>query len=432
MFCKASLLALVFSTCLSVAAANPVNQARGINISLPKRRSLTNADGTFDYENAVIQTRRTAAKHRQNLINIQRNRERNASAVGEVQARSPVTLRHPERFAIGKLHSTRQSEPLTDENDDQDWLGNIEIGTPGQTFLVDFDTGSADLWIPSSSCNSATCSGKNKYTASSSSTAKPQSGQFEIEYADGSTVSGGVETDTVNVAGVVATNQFFSPVATLSDEFDDSPVDGILGMGFPALSNLGENPFFFTAFNQGAVPKNEFAFKLASSGSSLHLGGTDSSLFTGSVEFHDIVGDEGFWQIGGASVAVGSKTAVSGFQTIIDTGTTLAYGPPSAVKTLYSKIPGAKAFREEEGFYTFPCSSVPSVSFSWGGKSWAISSSNFNLGTVEEGSSECVGAISGEDLGLGNNVWLLGDSFIKNVYAVFSPGQNAVGFAELK
>ncbi|GJJ14459.1 hypothetical protein Clacol_008723 [Clathrus columnatus] len=428
MFRKASLLALIFY--LS-AIATPVKQARGISIGLPERRSLTKADGTFDYDQAVLQTRRTAAKHRQNLINIQRNRERKAlndDGDAENQERSTIT------FAPESL-SRRQSEPLTEEQE-AEWLGNITIGTPGQPFFIDFDTGSSDLWVPSSSCTSSTCGPKNKYNATDSSTAEPQPGSFGITYGDGSTVSGGVKTDTVTVAGVVADNQFFSPVTTLSDNFEDNPIDGILGMAYPELSSLGQDPFFVTAFSQGAVPKNEFAFKLASSGSSLYLGGTDSSLYTGSIEFHVVSGSQGFWQIGGASIAVGSNTAVSNFQTIIDTGTTLVYGPPSAVETLYSKIPGSEASNEQEGFYTFPCSSVPSVSFSWDGGNPGLSRvpskvNLFNLGTAGEGSSQCVGGIAGQDLGLGDNVWLLGDGFLQNVYTVFSFAQNAVGFATL-
>ena len=35
-----------------------------------------------------------------------------------------------------------------------------------------------------------------------------------------------------------------------------------------------------------------------------------------------------------------------------------------------------------------------------------------NLGQVEEGSSDCVGGIVGGDLGLGDSVWLLGDTSV--------------------
>lgn len=88
------------------------------------------------------------------------------------------------------------SVALTDEDDDEEWAGNISIGTPAQKFVIDFDTGSSDLWVPSSSCTSSTCKKKDRYTASSSSTSSKKSGTFSIEYGDGSTVSGPVYTDT--------------------------------------------------------------------------------------------------------------------------------------------------------------------------------------------------------------------------------------------
>jgi cathepsin D len=49
----------------------------------------------------------------------------------------------------------------------------------------------------------------------------------------------------------------------------------------------------------------------------------------------------------------------------------------------------------------------------------------------EEGSSQFVGALAGQDIGLGSNVWLLGDSFMKNVYSVFDFDANTVRFASL-
>ncbi len=116
-----------------------------------------------------------------------------------------------------------------------------------------------------------------------------------------------------------------------------------------------------------------FGFKLASNGSELFLGGTDTDLYTGSIEYHKIDTSTGFWQATGGSAIVGSKKAVSNFDTIIDSGTTLMYGPTAAVKTFYAAIPGSAVFDSSEGLYSFPCDSLPTVGFSWGGKTWQIS-----------------------------------------------------------
>ena len=61
-------------------------------------------------------------------------------------------------------------------------------------------------------------------------------------------------------------------------------------------------------------------------------------------------------------------------KTIIDSGTTIIYGPSDAVAELYQNIPGSSVYDQNSGFYSFPCSNVPSnIAFSWGGKQWEIS-----------------------------------------------------------
>ena len=64
----------------------------------------------------------------------------------------------------------------------------------------------------------------------------------------------------------------------------------------------------------------------------------------------------------------------SNIRTIIDSGTTIIYGPPKQVEALYKSIPDSALFDSQNGFYTYPCDNPPdNVAFNWGGNSWTIS-----------------------------------------------------------
>jgi len=55
--------------------------------------------------------------------------------------------------------------------------------------------------------------------------------------------------------------------------------DGLMGMAFESISRFGADSVFQTLISQGAVPEPVFAFKLASSGSELRIGGVNSALY---------------------------------------------------------------------------------------------------------------------------------------------------------
>ncbi|KZT72180.1 acid protease [Daedalea quercina L-15889] len=420
MFSKSALIATV--TLALLTSATPVDRAQGTVVPFAKRSGLTTADGVFDHKKAIVDMVHTHNKHRQNMVNLHKN---DPDGMNEGASIRPLRT-----YETSGSHEKRQAESTIDQGNGEDWAGPISIGTPGTNFLIDFDTGSSDLWVPSTNCTSVACVSKSKYIAAASSTSHEQGGNFSIHYGDGSTVSGPVFTDTVTVAGIKVDNQYFSPVTTLSDKFATDPMDGILGMAYQSISSLGQPPFANQAKSQGKLRYGIFSMKLSVQGSELYLGGLDFSKFTERVEWHPVTGS-GYWQIANANAIVNGKAVNSGFQTIIDSGTTIMYGPPSDVAAFYKSFPGASEFDSQNGIWQFPCSGQPTVAFNWGGKTWNVSASDFNLGMTSPGSSYCIGALAGQDLGLGDNVWLLGDSFMKSVYTVFSFDQNSVGFAKL-
>lgn len=306
------------------------------------------------------------------------------------------------------------------------WAGPVKIGSNSQTFILDFDTGSADTWVPSSSCTTTACNSHSKYNPSTSSTSDlVEDNTLSVQYGDGSTTTGKVYSDDLTIAGLTAHDQEFGVATALSAAFKDDPQDGIMGMGYQSISQMNVPPVFQTLMKQNRVANSQFSFSLNSgSGSELYLGGANPSKYKGSFEWHDVV-SESYWVLQG-SAQVNGESASSDFYAIIDTGTTVVVAPTAQAKAFWAKVEGAKPY--QGGYYTFPCDNVPEVSFSFGGKEWPMSSDNLNLGAVSAGSSQCVGSIVGLDVGV--SAWIIGDAFLKDVYTTFDFEENRVGFAE--
>ncbi|OCH95781.1 acid protease [Obba rivulosa] len=355
------------------------------------------------------------------------------------------------KYGVGSARNQRRAngvDLLVNQGADQDYYGTIAVGTPPVTFNVILDSGSSDLWLATGQGSE---DGISLFDPTSSSTNTVLNEPFQVQYGSGE-VRGELASDTVQMAGFEVSDQVFGLVEQVEGSLITPPVSGLMGMAFQTLSSSGAPPLWQTLAESGVLDSPLMSFQLtrfnndsdAFGGSGLEQGGTftlgavDSSLFTGDIDYQDIPANApGYWIQELVGLSVGSNAAsfpnTSSSFAAIDTGTTLIGGPSDAVAALYGEIPGSfPGSGENEGLWVYPCDSNPVVSLQFGSSSnnWPISPDDFEFEPLGNGS--CIGAFFEIDTsGTSAPSWIVGDTFLKNVYTVFRASPPSVGFAQL-
>ncbi|KAL7606338.1 hypothetical protein Lser_V15G16701 [Lactuca serriola] len=238
---------------------------------------------------------------------------------------------------------------------DAQYFGEIGIGTPPQKFTVIFDTGSANLWVPSSKCLfSVSCFVHAKYRSSRSQTYKVNGKPAAIQYGTGS-ISGYFSEDNVQIGDLVVEDQMFIEatrepgVTFLAGRFD-----GILGLGFKEISVGNAVPVWYNMIDQHLVKERVFSFWLnrkskEGEGGEIVFGGVDPKHYKGPHTYVPVT-QKGYWQFDMGDVLIGGKPTEfckSGCSAIADSGTSLIAGPTSVIDQINLAINAAGILNEE-------------------------------------------------------------------------------------
>ncbi|KAL2937976.1 Aspartic proteinase A1 [Bienertia sinuspersici] len=225
--------------------------------------------------------------------------------------------------------------PLTNYLDAQ-YFGEIGIGTPPQKFTVIFDTGSSNLWVPSSKCYfSIACLLHSKYNCKRSSSYTKNvtldtGKKAEIHYGTGA-ISGYFSEDHVTLGDLVVENQeFIEATREPSLTFVAAKFDGILGLGFQEISVGKAVPVQYG--EPRSCKGTVFSFWLnrnadEEEGGEIVFGGVDPDHYKGKHTWAP-VSHKGYWQ----------AFCAGGCSAIADSGTSLLAGPTGVVAQINHAI----------------------------------------------------------------------------------------------
>lgn len=302
----------------------------------------------------------------------------------------------------------------------------MKFGSKAQDMFMLIDTGSANTWVFSSDCTSDTCSIHNTFGAKDSASLKSTSETWSLAYGTGS-VQGIVATDKIAFANYTV-NMGFGLATNASDDFNNYPMDGILGLGRKSSEQLSTQTIMEVLNAQTSLTQNILGIHLnravdGTKDGEITFGGVDTSKFSGTISYTNTSNDNS-WEIPVEDVLVnGTPAKFTARQAIIDTGTTFILMPPGDAKTLHGLIPGTQASGE---MYTLPCNTAVKLEVRISGKLYGISPKDYVGKPVSQGSSTCSSTIIGHQA-FGDTEWILGDVFLKNVYAVFDFDGKRVG-----
>ncbi|KAJ2787073.1 aspartic proteinase precursor [Coemansia interrupta] len=304
----------------------------------------------------------------------------------------------------------------------QSYFGEVQLGTPPQTFRVVFDTGSSDFWIPSIDCDSSACVPHERFNSSGSSTYITSHLPFSLNYGTGA-LMGQVGADTLRIGNLTVPGVHVGLATHMGHFFQKAQFDGVFGLGFPRLSRVQAQPPLFAMAHAGLLEKPVFSFWVREGKNGQHaggevvLGGVNPARFEGKVRTLPLV-RKMYWEVelNGMLVNESPLPNISSQTAIIDTGTSLIVLPATDAD-IVNQFLGAVPLFDEYGLYAIDCyrGNKPTVQFAIGGETFELKPSHYILPVGKDRCVTAFAASTSPDL----NRWVIGNSFLRAWHTTF-------------
>lgn len=319
---------------------------------------------------------------------------------------------------------------IDEDGHDLSYFSNVKFGSKGTDMWMLLDTGAANTWVMGSNCTTSACLAHDTFGSQDSSTLQVTGTPWSVSYGTG-TVQGVTVTDTVTFANYSVEMGFGSATET-SNDFNNYPMDGILGLGRTASNEIGTPTVMQVLDEKNLLQANIIGIHLqrnsdGAKDGEITFGGVDHSKYEGSLSYTTTVSaDSTLWEIPVENLAVnGTSCQLVGKSAIIDTGTSYILMPPADAQALHAQIPGSTNNGGSPN-YMVPCGTAAAVQFTFSGVTYGVHPNDY-VDKADSTGHMCASNIIGQQA-YSANQWILGDVFLKNVYTVFDFDKDRIGF----
>jgi len=381
-----------------------------------------------------------------------------ASAAGTIQF-GITGKREAKPEALRKRASGIVAAPLSENQYFVQYYANVTIGTPPQPLQLMVDTGSSDIWAVSSTapiCQSQGACALGTFDQTQSSTFIDYGvGEFQDNYADGSSTTGDFFLDTFGIGGMKVTEMRMG--VALNTSIDK----GIMGIGFDteeAGGTLQYPNLVDTMVNESIINSQAYSLWLddrnARSGSLL-FGGIDTGKYSGELYNVAMYASQDTGIIDRFTVALTSVsvTSPSGSETVtapgtaepvvLDSGTTMTILPDDMAQAVYNVVGAVYQADAQAAVVPCPIGDVAgTIDFQFGGADgptikvpmsemvYALFNNDGSQATFQNGQPACQFGIEPAS-SLGQNAALLvGDTVLRSAYVVYDLANFRIGLAQ--
>jgi len=329
------------------------------------------------------------------------------------------------------------------------YFGTVEIGDPPRPFQVVFDSGSGNLLVPGSSCDSEACNGRALYNHHPSTSGNrvpcPASSKSHASLEDHTTVSFGVGQivgdcfeDQICLGTVCYAGAFIASTYESNTPFASFNFDGVLGLSLPYMSRgpkfnmlerikatekLHQTVFaVFLSIRDTEVSEITFgSMKTSHLASDLHWVPV-ASRHTGFCEFQisDASRHTGFWefQISDITIDECPQNLCVDCYAAVDTGTSDLAGPTEIIQQLAWRLnvePDCGNFHN-----------LPRLGFLINGVIMNLEPKDY----VDEGDGSCEVSVMSLDIPPPTGpLFIFGIPFLEKFYTVYDNVNEHIGFA---